>query len=209
MRSACSCARKSCVCSLRSASSPSSGKTISKASPLLSFPSLLAPTEGEVCDDAGAAQSVEAARMEEGAVCNDASAAPRIFEAKQCFKSCRMSQRMAPSFKASPTVVATFYCSYRCHAAVLGRFGLRVTKRMPSPSSAFITCVKVARKYATHPPRTPWGCTQLCLAAPCLPSTLKAACPLWLSVCHCAFHPTHPSQRCALSSQLCPRTESS
>ena len=96
MRSACNCARKSCVCSLRSASSPSSGKTISKASPSLSFPSLLAPTEGEVCDDAGAAQSVEAARMEEGAACNDASAAPgaacndasaapRIFEAKQCF----------------------------------------------------------------------------------------------------------------------------
>ena len=97
------------------------------------------------------------------AACNNASAAPRIFEAKQCFKSCRMSQRMAPSFKASPTVVATLYCSYRCHAAVLGRFGLRVTKRMPSPSSTFITRVKVARKYATHPPRTPWGCTQLCL----------------------------------------------
>ena len=110
-----------------------------------------------------AAQSVEAARMEEGAACNDASAAPgaacndasaapRIFEAKQCFKSCRMSQRMAPSFKASPTVVATLYCSYRCHAAVLGRFGLRVTKRMPSPSSAFITRVMADQEGERHIP---------------------------------------------------------
>ena len=30
-----------------------------------------------------------------------------------------------------------FICSYRCHAAVLCRFGLHARKRMPSPSSAF------------------------------------------------------------------------
>ena len=94
-----------------------------------------------------AAQSVEAARMEEGAACNDASAAPgaacndasaapRIFEAKQCFFLSKYFSESQPRLRTT--------IHHYCHALSLHPGPLcspaRHTIAVSAPMSATRRC---------------------------------------------------------------------